>query len=473
VVQLRDYQIESVNGVRNSYAKGKKAPLLVMPTGAGKTVVFAHIAFSSAQRGRKVLILVHRVELLRQTQLKLTEFGIRTGLISPLYTPDYGAPIQVAMVQTLVKRLDKYHKFDLVVIDEAHHVAASTYLQIIDYYNCFQLGVTATPIRADGKGLGAHAGGIFDDMVLGPSTRELMDMGFLVEPEIYIPPGEFIRKGMRRQMGDFSKKELAERTDRRSITGNALDYYRNLAWKQPGVFFCVNVQHAKNVAQEARDMGLQAYSVDGSMDDTARRRILAGLGDGTVHVVTSCDVISEGTDIPAIVYGGSLRATESVGLHLQQIGRCLRPAPNKPKAIWVDHVGNCAQIVDSQYVITHGFPDDERNWTLDGEVKAKREVEKTDAVTLCQSCYLAFKPAPVCPHCGAERQVKPRKEKEVKDGELIKVDKNLKLLAAAAKKTEVRQARSLAELEAIAAARGYKKSWAKHIFNSREMKATG
>lgn len=470
MIQLRDYQVQAVNDTRAAYASGKTAPLLVLATGAGKTICFSYIAFSSIKRGKKVLILVHRIELLRQTQAKLQAFGLRVGLISPKYTPDYGAPVQVAMVQTMIKRLGKYPEFDLIVTDECHHVSATTYMSVIgNYPKAYQLGVTATPIRSDGKGLGKGHGGIFDTMVLGPSTRELMDMGFLVEPEIYIPPTELDMRGVKRSMGDFNKKETAARVDKRGITGNALDHYRQLSWQDPAVVFCVNVDHAKHVAQEARDMGLRAYSVDGSMEDRDRNRILSGLGDGSVHMVTSCDVISEGTDIPAIACGISLRPTQSTGLHLQQIGRCLRPSPGKSKAIWLDHVGNCAQIINGEMTVVHGFPDDDREWSLEGLVKAKRETEKVERITLCQSCYLAFKPTlSECPHCGAPRKIKPRPEIKVSAGELVKLDKTTKLAAQKKRNAETGKARTLEELEALAEARGYKKGWAKHIFESRQ-----
>ena len=470
MIQLRDYQTRAVSATRNAYASGATAPLLVLPTGGGKTIIFSYIAFSSVQRGKKVLILVHRIELLRQTQSKLQAFGLRVGLISPKYTPDYGAPVQVAMVQTMVKRLGKYPEFDLIVTDECHHVSATTYMSVIgNYSKAYQLGVTATPIRSDGKGLGKGHGGIFDTMVLGPSTRELMDMGFLVEPEIYIPPTELDMRGVKRSMGDFNKKETAARVDKRGITGNALDHYHQLSWQDPAVVFCVNVDHAKHVAQEARDMGLRAYSVDGSMEDRDRNRILSGLGDGSVHMVTSCDVISEGTDIPAIACGISLRPTQSTGLHLQQIGRCLRPSPGKSKAIWLDHVGNCAQIINGDMTVVHGFPDDDREWSLEGLVKAKRETEKVERITLCVSCYLAFKPTLAeCPHCGAPRKVKPRPEIKVSAGELVKLDKTTKLAAQKKRNAETGKARTLEDLEALAEARGYKKGWAKHIFESRQ-----
>ena len=462
MITLRDYQSNAVNEVKNAYMAGFTAPVLVLPTGGGKTIVFAYIAYSSASRGKKVLILVHRIELLRQTQSKLAAFGIRAGLISPKYTPDYNAPVQVAMIQTIQKRLDKYPKFDLVITDECHHVSADSYLKVLSYYNCFQLGVTATPIRSDGKGLGKGHGGIYDKMILGPSTRSLMDMGFLVQPDIYLPPCEIDRGSIKRSMGDFNRKEAAFRVDKRNITGNAVDHYESVSKYDPGVSFCVNVEHAKNVATEFRDRGYKAYCVDGSMDDRDRSRILNGLADGSVSMVTSCDVISEGFDIPTIACGISLRPTQSKGLHLQQIGRILRPSEGKEKAVWLDHVGNCAAYVGGQLSVIHGFPDDDHQWSLEGELKAKREKEEVERITLCDNCYMAYKPTlSVCPHCGSARAVKPARKLEQKDGELIKLEKAAIMERKKNERREVGAAKSLEELESIATARGYKPGWVK------------
>ena len=440
---------------------GFGAPVLVLPTGAGKTVVFAFIAYSSASRGKKVLILVHRIELLRQTQKKLQEFGIRAGLISPKYTPDYGAQVQVAMVQTLVGRVQYYSTFDLIITDECHHVGADTYLKILNQYQCYQLGVTATPIRSDGKGLGKGHGGVYDHMVLGPSTRKLMDMGHLVEMEVYLPPSDFDRAELKRSGKDYSKKQAFEKTAKRSITGNACDHYLSFAKYEPGVVFCINVDHAKMVAQEYRDNGIKAFCVDGGMDDRERNRLLNGLGDGSIHVITSCDVISEGTDIPNITTGQSLRPTESLGLHLQQMGRPLRTAPGKTKAKWFDHVGNVANYNRGELFLNHGFPDDDREWSLEGEISTKRSNEEIERITLCDSCFMAYKASQkVCPHCGSTRAVKAsNRSLAQRDAELVRVEKEQVLAMQKQKRREVGAARTLEELEQIAIDRGYKAGW--------------
>lgn len=457
---LRDYQQALVADIRSAYVQGYKSPLAVLATGGGKTLCFSYIAMTSAAKGKKTLILVHRIELLRQTAEKMRLFGVRTGLISPKYTPDFHAPVQVAMVQTMVKRTHLYRHFDLIVVDEAHHVVASTYLNIIKAYpNAYQLGVTATPVRGDGKGLGVHAGGIFDTMVLGPSTRNLIDRGFLVEPSIYAPPTGVDLSGIKITMGDYNKKQLSERLDKRSITGNAVEHYAKHCPGEPAVVFCVSVEHAKHVASEFTQNGYQAYAVDGAMDDYNRDKILSGLGNGSVQVVCSCDIISEGTDIPAIACAILLRPTQSEGLYLQQVGRALRPSKGKDRALILDHVGN---------VLAHGLPDQDREWSLDGVMKFRRkneENERVQPIRQCQKCYNVFKAhLPACPSCGEKVALKGRTIEE-QGGELQELTAEQKVAMQLQKKKEVGRAKTLEELEALAKSRGYKPGWAKHIYN--------
>lgn len=478
MLKLRVYQSNSVEGIRQSYRDGYSSPLLVLPTGGGKTVVFSYVAAQTSSRGKRVLILVHRIELLRQTSNKLTEAGVYHGLINPKYTPNLHAPVQVASVQTLVKRLDKILPPDLIIIDEAHHAIAGTWKKVIDSFpNARVLGVTATPCRGDGSGLGKVAGGVFDNLVMGPQISELIDMGFLVKPRIYAPKDKIDLSAVRMARGDYDAKQLNEVVDKPTITGDAVKHYMRLCPGTPAVVFCVSVNHAQHVAEEFRRAGFRAYHADGTLDDDVRARILGGLGNGTVDVVTSCDLISEGTDIPAIGCAILLRPTQSLGLYLQQVGRALRTSDGKSSAIILDHVGN---------VITHGLPDEDRAWSLEGDKKTKRKKnddEDNVKVVQCPKCFMIhepnamklhpelLKPVPACPSCGHFYEKKAEKEspKQV-DGELVEMTEEQKQAVRKSKFKEVAKARTMEELERIAAERGYKAGWAKHIFNSRMKK---
>jgi superfamily II DNA or RNA helicase len=461
MLKLRDYQQDAVNLIRHSYIRGAKSTLLVLPTGGGKTVVFSYIAATTASRGKRVLILVHRVELLRQTSAALAKSDVHHGLINPKYTPDLSAPVQVASVQTLIKRLDKIKPPDLIVIDEAHHALAGTWKKIIDHYPQARiLGVTATPCRGDGTGLGVESGGVFDDLVLGPQVGELIQRGYLVKPIIYAPAERIDLSSVKVKMGDYDNHQLAEVMDKPKITGDAVAHYRKLCPGVPAVVFCVSVAHAQHVAEEFRAAGYRAYHADGSLEDDIRKRILNGLGNGTVDVVTSCDLISEGTDIPAIGCAILLRPTQSLGLYLQQVGRALRTVEGKEHAIILDHVGN---------VLTHGLPDEPREWTLQGDIKRKRgkkEQEKTVQVKQCEKCYAIHEPAPSCPVCGHVYVVKDMAPKQV-DGELKQLTPEAMAMRKRQQVVEQAKAQTLEELLEIARKRGFKDGWARHIFNSR------
>lgn len=469
MLNLRQYQSDGVHKIRQSYRTGFKAPLYTLPTGGGKTVIFSHIASNVAARNKRALILVHRVELLRQTASKLRTSGCSVGLISPHYTPNLRAPVQVASVQTLVRRKHwNIPGFDVIITDECHHVVSSTYREILNCWpNALNLGVTATPVRGDGLGLGVNVGGVYDDLIQGPQIGELIEMGFLVRPVVYAPRERLDLTGLRTTAGDWNKKQLADRTDTRAVTGSAVEHYSKICPHEPNVVFCVSVAHAEHVANEFRAAGYRAFSADGSMPDEQRQRLLNGLGDGSVEVLTTCDLISEGTDIPAIACATLLRATQSTGLFIQQVGRALRPAPGKSRAVILDHVGN---------VLTHGLPDEDRYWSLDGDApsRKKKADEDEDAVKVkqCPECFAVhLRSLPACTECGYVYPPPQGREVKQVDGELAEVTDQHRKAISRLKNSEVGRARTLEDLQKIALERGYNPRWAEHVYNSRQKKS--
>lgn len=467
---LRDYQQKGVADIRASYLNGKNAVLYVLATGGGKTVVFCHIADTTRARGKRVLILVHRIELLRQSSGKLYENGVEHGLINAKFTPNITASVQIASVQTLASRVRKKTArldYDLIIVDEAHHAAASTWGVIIRAIKEANpkvkiLGVTATPVRSDGTGLND----IFDDLVLGPSIRFLIDRGNLVQPVVYAPAEKLDLSAVKMKDGDYDPNDLEQIVDNSVITGNAVDYYRRLCNHKPAIVFCCSIKHAEHVAEEFRKAGIRAQSIDGGMEDAQRRGLINGLANGNVEVLTSCDIISEGTDIPAVTCAILLRPTQSLGLYLQQVGRALRPAPGKDKAIILDHVGN---------VLTHGLPDEERQWSLEGEEKLKRrkkDEEPTVKVKQCPTCFVMHAPASKCPSCGHIYETEARDVSQV-DGELRELSEDDKLRIKRMRKKEESNAKSYEELVKIGESRGYKPGWAKHKWEARQQAAKG
>jgi superfamily II DNA or RNA helicase len=317
-LQLRPYQETIVSDLRRAYREGSRAVLLASPTGSGKTAVFAYITEGAARRGNRVMILVHRQELLSQCSGALTDLGVPHGMIAPNRTMTYD-PVQVASVQTLVRRLQKTPAPNLIIVDEAHHAAAGSWRRIIEHYRkSLILGVTATPVRLDGQGLGVETGGYFDRMVLGPSVRELIEQGYLSRPVVYAPPVGADLAGVHRRFGDFVAKETAERMDKPHITGNAVDHYLRICPNAPAIAFCSSVKHAEHMAERFRDAGIPSESLDGTLDDRMRRHRIMALADGRIRVLTSCDIVSEGTDIPVVTAAILLRPTQSTGLYLQQ-----------------------------------------------------------------------------------------------------------------------------------------------------------
>lgn len=458
---LRPYQADAVARLRAAYAAGARAPLLVLPTGGGKTVVFAYICASAAARGRRAIVLVHRRELIRQASAKLHAAGVAHGVLAPGFSATRD-PILVASVQTLARRLARSasRDVDLIVIDEAHHAAAGTWRRIVDAFaGARLLGVTATPERLDGKGLGTDAGGPFDFLVEGPGIGELVRLGFLVPAEIYAPAESPDLSGVRRRAGDWARDDLEAALDRPQIVGCAVEHYARLCPGLPAIAFCVSVAHARHVAARFAAAGWRSAAVDGAMPAAERDRAIAGLADGSVQVLASCDLISEGLDVPAVGAVILMRPTQSLALHLQQIGRGLRPGPGKEKLLVLDHAGN---------TFRHGLPDAPRAWSLDGAASRRRAAApKPPALRRCPACFALHPPVAACPVCGHRHQPEARKVAEV-SGELARLDAaQLAAMRAAPLRELLRQARTDADLRAIALARGYKPGWVWHIKRER------
>jgi superfamily II DNA or RNA helicase len=447
-MNLRPYQQALIDQIRLQYQLGHRKVLAVLPTGAGKTVCFSHIAQAAARKGNRVLIAVHRQELLDQACRSLP---MPHGVIAANRAMDLSAAVQVASVQTLARRLHKLPRdfFQLVIIDEAHHSNAGTWAKVLEHFHqAHLLGVTATPIRLDGRGLGEH----YQAMVEGPSAQWLTDNGYLAPARVLAPPG-FDTTGLRKRMGDFDTREAEHRIG--TIMGDCLSHYRKHLDGQTAIAFCCSVAHAEAVAALFQCNGIPAASIDGSMDAGTRRELLSDLGTGRIKVLTSCALIGEGVDVPSV--GGCilLRPTASTSLHLQMIGRCLRPSPGKAAAVVLDHVGNTLRI---------GHHLEPREWTLDGE--RKRDREKAPSVKVCPQCFAAMaSQVRQCGECGHEFAAEARELQQV-EGELVEVQRQQA-------KRQQSSAQSLDDLRQLAQQRGYKRGWAERVYQARLVKRYG
>lgn len=410
---------------------------------------------SARQRGKSSVFVVHRRELIRQVTRALNEQQIPHGVIAPGYSPTTHM-VQVASVQTLVRRLDKVSTPNLIIVDEAHHcVRNNTWGKVIDEWDDAKvIGLTATPTRLSGEGLGD----IFEDMVHGPDIATLIKQGFLCDYKLYAPPLDISLKGARKRMGDYVKSDLDEILDKPAIIGDALQHYKKICPGKRAIVFCASIRHSEHVAKQFQKEGFNAAHIDGKTPSAERDDAIDKFSNGETEVLTNVDLVGEGFDVPGIEVVIMLRPTCSLTLFMQQVGRGLRPFEGKDDLIILDHVNN---------VLKHGLPDEEREWELTKGKKKSKSGEANLAITVCQGCFRVFKTAPACPYCGMMRPVKER-ETEEKEGELAEVDKAEMEKRRKALRQEVGKAKTLDELKEIARQRGYKEGWAIHVYKSRQ-----
>jgi superfamily II DNA or RNA helicase len=326
--ELRDYQDRAIDATIDALGDN---PILVMPTGSGKTVTAAAIV---KELGHRTLWLAHRRELVKQAADQLRELGLRCGVIMADEASDPDAPVQVASVQTAMRR--DMEEFGLVVVDEAHHAVADSYAAFTDL-TCPLLGLTATPFRLDGKGL-RDAG--FRRIIVGSTVADLVERGFLVEPEVFAAPIPADLRNVNVRGGDYAIVELSSVMNTIQLVGNIVDTWKKRSEDGRTVCFAVDIEHSRHITRRFADAGLVAEHLDGTTPKEERDAILARLRDGTTRIVSNCMVLTEGWDLPALEVAVIARPTRSLNLHLQMIGRIMRACEGKRAAMVLDHAGN-------------------------------------------------------------------------------------------------------------------------------------
>lgn len=463
-MRLRDYQFQAVADIEAAFESNKRA-LFVLPTGGGKTTIFSQVAKDAVAKGERVLVLAHRRELIEQAAARLKLFGLSVGLVlsGEEMTPE--APVQVASIQTLVRRFGHVKAPDLIIVDESHRAVADSYARVLkEYPDARVLGMTATPCRLDGKGLRES----FSVIVEGPSVEDLIGRKFLMRPVVYsasIPD----LTGIRTRGGDYAADELAAALERSTICGDAVREYKRLTPGKSAIAFCVNVRHAKATADAFNAAGMRAEVLTGETSKDERAGILSRLRSGETKVVASIETLTEGFDFEGLDVVLLMRPTKSLALYLQMVGRVLRVAAGKVRAVVLDLSGN---------TLRHGLVEEVRDWSLDGvKENAKTRATNGDMLTtrLCTQCFGVAKAGPVCPLCG-HTHAKDARVPVAKAGALRLLEKAeleaAKRAKADKRKQEERDCRSLEDFVKLGRSRGYNfpAAWAAKRWSLRTSK---
>ena len=452
---LRGYQAQAVEELRAA-VRAHRSAVYVLPTGGGKTVVAAEVARRGEARGKRTLLLVHRRELVKQAVATLSEAcpDVEVGVEAAGWPSWPSAPLQVGMVQSVARRAWDVRP-DIVIVDEAHHARAATWEGVLGRWpRAARIGLTATPERRDGLGLGEH----FAAMVVGPSIPALTAAGWLAPVRTYTVPVGLDLAGLRADRGGEYRPGEVDARVTATVVARAADAYERHAAGRQAVFFGATRRHSEAVVADLRRRGVRAEHVDGT-DPTARRdRVMDEFRRRAVQVVGNVSLIDEGFDAPAcdVVMVGA--PTRSVTRWLQQTGRCMRPGAGKTATV-LDLAG-VAHLL--------GLPDEERGWSLDGGERADRRASASP-VSSCPRCRRAHRGA-ACPECGAGRPGGRRVVERPVD--LVEAPPRRVAALSARRRAAIAEAiraptdrAAAAALDRFAAESGYRPAWAARVWS--------
>lgn len=461
--KLRDYQVDAEQQTRSALARGSKRVVMYLPTGGGKTLTATSIIQKAVAKGRKVVFLANRKQLVAQTSAVLARYGIDHGILQAENTCRTYERVLVASIDTVhVRGLPD--DVGLLIIDECHGVAGSEkYRQLLTKYNNVPVvGLTATPFSSGmAKHYDALSGPLFGDLVVGATIKELIDQGHLIDCDIYAP-SEPDLKSVRSSKGidgvlDYNQSDLEKVADLPDLIGDILTHWRKLANGKQTVVFASSIAHSKHICETFKADGIKAEHIDYFDDDDTRAAILDRFARGETKVLSNVALLSEGWDCPSTEVMILARPTRSLIRFIQMVGRVLRPAPGKERALLLDHSGSTARL---------GHPCDDLPLVLDDgkPKKAGQGPERTEPLPKpCQKCHF-IKPAKVhtCPQCGfaPERQ----SDVVVGAGDLVKQERRKPI------KKEVGQ-HVYSQFLGYARNRGYQPGWAYHKYREFTGKA--
>ena len=458
MIELRPYQSDLVESVRDEIKQGKRRVLMVLPTGGGKTFIMSEIASRAVEKGNKVLCLMHRRQLVQQMQDRFADYGLECGVIMSGVDTALGCPVQIGTIQTYHRRLKlsdlDCNKFfidaSVIMIDEAHRSLSRTFLETLsNYTGRVVIGVTATPCLASGLGMGL----LYESIVDNIGVQALIDQGNLVKA-IYYAPAKIDLNGIRIVRGDYDIKKLGEKVNDKKLIGDIYENWARIAHDRQTIIFAVNVKHSKAIKNEFAKRGVLIEHLDAHSSEDERERVLKSFMNGDIQIVTNVGLYTEGFDYPGASAIVLARPTKSMGLYRQMAGRGLRPYPSKENCIIIDH-GGCVEKL--------GFVEDDVLWSIDGkELAYKKKVtrKKEKTILTCEMCSAAFV-GKRCPVCGNE--VKDYGKKiECIEADLVEVGNTKKPKATMAEKKEF-----FAMLEWKRREKGYKPGWAAWKYKER------
>jgi superfamily II DNA or RNA helicase len=447
-MKLRDYQQDALNKVKYDLIN-KQDVCCVLPCGAGKTILFAYMAQNHIKlsQNNRVWFIVHRKELIDQTLEKFEEIGIHSDRI------------EIHMVQTLANKIKKGkidYKPTMLIADEAHHTCAKTWKTVIDYCDtAYKIGLTATPCRLDGQGLGS----IFDKLEIGVSAKYLIENEFLSPYDYYAPKINVNFQEFKTKGSDYDNAQVTELFEKSKIYGNVVSEYLKLGKGKKSILYSPSIDFSIKICNEFKNYGINAVHFDGNTDKKERDRIVNDFKNGKIDILSNVDLIGEGFDVPDCECCLLLRPTKSVALYIQQSMRCMRYKPNK-RATIIDYVGN---------VFRHDMPDSDREWTLEGKVKCQNASAEKDIVSReCQKCHRVYSGVGrFCPYCGNDNHKTRKQIEQEEQAELERITEIEKIN----KRREMGMARSFEQLVELGRQRGYKnpRYWAQQVWNSRQL----
>lgn len=398
MIDLRPYQQEAIDLLRESFSKGNKRVILSLPTGAGKTVVFCEMVRLAVEKGTKVLVLTDRTELFKQTIKQLGKVGIPVEEIAPTRKTVYEkAPVYLAMIETLKRRMGKleFLQPELIIADECHKSSFNKLFEI--FPDARVIGATATPV-------GKHFYEYYTSIVQNIDVPDLVQSGFLVPCKAYQMQDDF--SDLKVQRGEFSSQSLGMHYNKPTLYEGVIENWKKHAVGKKTVVFNVSIEHTMNVHRAFLDAGISSEYITSKSTAEERERILEAFKIGAFKVLNNCGILTTGWDEPSVECIVLNRATKSLPLFLQCIGRGSRLYPNKKEFIVLDFGGNHTRL---------GMWNENRVW----EIEKKRETSGEAPVKTCTECNAVVHASiPVCPEC---KFIFPVKEKEIKKGVMVEV----------------------------------------------------